>query len=189
MKALLDGKRDELQLIKVAAFKRHASGWEKERPILLQTTSLLPASVTLDATAFCSEFLRPLVTQLSIINISGGTTTSTATVESLIYFSPTSTSTSTSTSVSSASHSKSTTPAFPDVTALPKLEVAEAIKKRDFTVPDYLTDWYFYGRIDPGCSCIITSAAESILISATLTSTHYRVTVSTTVTETYTIYP
>ncbi|KUJ09725.1 uncharacterized protein LY89DRAFT_740798 [Mollisia scopiformis] len=146
-----------------------------------------PASVILNATAFCSEFLRPLVTDLSIINATGGTTTSTSTAYSLIMFTPTTTSS--SMIMTSTAKPKSTVSAPPSITPLPMPQIAAALLKRDFTVPDYLTAWYYYGRLDPGCSCIITSALPSIVTSPTTTSTSYYVTLSTTITETYTIYP
>ncbi|CZR66407.1 uncharacterized protein PAC_16308 [Phialocephala subalpina] len=90
-------------------------------------------------------------------------------------------------STTSATKPKFTTPAptKPPSANLVRVE----LEKKDFTVPDYLTAWYFYGRLDPGCSCIITSAGASIVISETTTMTSYKVTKSTTVTETYTIYP
>ncbi len=64
-------------------------------------------------------------------------------------------------------------PALPTITPSPKLEAGQELKARDFTVPQYLEDWYFYGRIDPACSCIITSAAPSILIEETDTVTSW----------------
>jgi hypothetical protein len=70
---------------------------------------------------------------------------------------------------------KSTGGTHPATTTMPK-STPHALGKRDFTVPDYLTDWYFYGRLDPGCSCIITSALPSIVTSSTTTSTSYHVT-------------
>lgn len=43
-------------------------------------------------------------------------------------------------------------------------------------MPGYLEDWYYYGRLDPGCSCLITSAMPSLLLSATETTTAYDIT-------------
>lgn len=80
--------------------------------------------------------------------------------------------------MTSTAKPKSTGSTPPGTTTMPKLEIQSALRKRDFTVPDYLTDWYFYGRIDPGCSCIITSALPSIVTSSTTTSTSYHVTLA-----------
>lgn len=77
-------------------------------------------------------------------------------------------------STTTVTHPKSTTPA-PSRTPGAKLEGVE-LDRKDFTVPDYLTAWYFYGRLDPGCSCIITSAGPSIVTSETTTMTSYKVT-------------
>ncbi|RDL37224.1 uncharacterized protein BP5553_04657 [Venustampulla echinocandica] len=138
-----------------------------------------PSGISFDVTSFCSEFLRPLVTDISIIDITSGTTTSTSTVISLIMFTPTSTAPSTTTTaMGMAPHPHGAAPVSPVITASPKLGVAPAIKKRDFTVPQYLEPWYFYGRLDPGCSCIITSALPSLRFSATETSTHYNITMA-----------
>ncbi|PVH86039.1 hypothetical protein DL98DRAFT_567904 [Cadophora sp. DSE1049] len=149
-----------------------------------------PDEIKFDATSFCSEFLRPLITDLSIVKVTSATTTSTSVVISLVYASPVTTKTSIPAKTTSLS-TPTTTSSPPLITTspVPLPAPANALKKRSFTVPEYLEPWYFYGRLDPGCSCIITSADPSILISATETSTVYEFTVSTTVTEVYTIYP
>jgi len=68
--------------------------------------------------------------------------------------------------------------AAPSVTASPpKFSVGKALGKRDFTVPDYMTPWYYYGRVDPACSCIITSANSPLHFSANETSTIYNTTI------------
>ncbi|TVY71234.1 hypothetical protein LSUE1_G008611 [Lachnellula suecica] len=77
----------------------------------------------------------------------------------------------------------------PIITPGPDFKEAAAVEIKDFTVPDYLEGWYWYGRLVDGCSCIITSAAPSITISATETDTLYTYTTSTTFTSVYTIYP
>jgi hypothetical protein len=53
---------------------------------------------------------------------------------------------------------------------------AKILKTQDFTVPQYLEDWYWYGRLEYGCSCIITQALPSLLVSATTTNTVYNFT-------------
>ncbi|KAK0102942.1 hypothetical protein ONS95_000862 [Cadophora gregata] len=150
-----------------------------------------PDDIKFDATSFCSEFLRPLITDLSIVEVTSATTTSTSVVISLVYASPETTKPSTPTKTSPPSSTATQTSSRPITTTSLTSIVSPAnyLKKRNFTVPEYLEPWYFYGRLDPGCSCIITSADPSILISATETSTIYQYTVSTTVTEVYTIYP
>jgi hypothetical protein len=66
----------------------------------------------------------------------------------------------------------------PTITASPvKSSVAKALRKRDFTVPEYMTPWYYYGRIDPACSCIITSANLPLYFSANETDTIYNTTI------------
>lgn len=145
-----------------------------------------PASIAFDASAFCSEFLRPLTTQLSIINVVGETTTSTSSAEYFTMFTSTPTQAASTTIKQSA---RKTASAPPHITPTAKLGVVPILEKRDFTVPDYLTAWYYYGRLDPACSCIITSASPSLLVSATETDTVYKYTVNTTITDTYTIYP
>ncbi|KAH6716882.1 hypothetical protein BKA61DRAFT_733119 [Leptodontidium sp. MPI-SDFR-AT-0119] len=133
-----------------------------------------PDTIIFNATSFCSEFLRPLITQLLVVKVTSATTTSTSVVISLVYYTPPAIKT------PILSTSSLTSPqATPTITASPKPNpgLAPAIKKRSFTVPEYLEPWYFYGRLDPGCSCIITSADPSILISATETSTFYEYTV------------
>ncbi|KAG9229198.1 hypothetical protein BJ875DRAFT_489142 [Amylocarpus encephaloides] len=130
-----------------------------------------PATVMFDATAFCSEFLLPIMTSLSIVTVTGDTTISTSTDIRLTLFKPTQTQTT------------------PHITPTPKPKIAVVSKPGEFTVPEYMEDWYYYGRLYPGCSCIITSASPSSLTSMTETTTLYSVTLSTTITETYTIYP
>ena len=71
---------------------------------------------------------------------------------------------------------KKTASALPTAAPSPK-SVAHALKKRDFTVPDYLTPWYYYGRIDPACSCIITSANSPLQFSAKETDIVYNTTI------------
>jgi hypothetical protein len=67
--------------------------------------------------------------------------------------------------------------ASPSVTLSPKTKSALALGKRDFTVPDYMTPWYYYGRIDPACSCIITTANSPLHFSAVETDTIYNTTI------------
>jgi hypothetical protein len=65
---------------------------------------------------------------------------------------------------------------MPARTAAPIAERA-ALVKRDYTVPDYLTDWWYYGRLYPGCSCVISSAQPYSFTSYTETASVYNVTV------------
>ncbi|KAL2061783.1 hypothetical protein VTL71DRAFT_7161 [Oculimacula yallundae] len=131
-----------------------------------------PDTITFNATSFCSEFLRPLITQLSVVTVTSPITTSTSVDISLVYLTPLATKTS---PILTATASYSQSAAM--TTASPESNPALAVKKRNFTVPEYLEPWYFYGRLDPGCSCIITSASPSMLVSATETSTLYEYTV------------
>jgi hypothetical protein len=78
--------------------------------------------------------------------------------------------------ISTMVSAKKTPSAQPTAAPSPK-SVAHALKKRDFTVPDYLTPWYYYGRIDPACSCIITSANPPLHFSAKETDTVYNTTI------------
>jgi hypothetical protein len=81
-------------------------------------------------------------------------------------------------SISAAASTTSHSAAAPSITASPvKSSVAKALGKRDFTVPDYMTPWYYYGRIDPACSCIITSANSPLYFSANETDTIYNTTI------------
>ncbi|KAH7383682.1 hypothetical protein BKA64DRAFT_165279 [Cadophora sp. MPI-SDFR-AT-0126] len=148
-----------------------------------------PDQIKFDATSFCSEFLRPLITDLSIVKVTSPTTTSTSVVISLVYASPVTTKPSIPAKTTALSPTTQPAALITTSPATTLSAPANGLKKRSFTVPEYLEPWYFYGRLDPGCSCIITSADPSILISATETSTFYEFTVSTTVTEVYTIYP
>ncbi|KAG4418807.1 hypothetical protein IFR04_008089 [Cadophora malorum] len=149
-----------------------------------------PDEIKFDATSFCSEFLRPLITDLLIVKVTSATTTSTSVIISLVYASPSTAKPSIPAKTNSLSTpTRESSPALITTSPGPLTAPANAIKKRSFTVPEYLEPWYFYGRLDPGCSCIITSADPSIRVSATETSTFYNFTVSTTVTEVYTIYP
>ncbi|KAN0110868.1 hypothetical protein V8E51_007255 [Hyaloscypha variabilis] len=156
-----------------------------------------PANITFDATAFCSEFLKPLLTAVRTFNVMSSITTTTIEVEYIILFTLTSTAAPTITkigmpgmSISAAASTTSHSAAAPSITASPvKSSVAKALGKRDFTVPDYMTPWYYYGRIDPACSCIITSANSPLYFSANETDTIYNTTISLTTTGTYTIYP
>ncbi|KAG4429130.1 hypothetical protein IFR05_015384, partial [Cadophora sp. M221] len=47
-----------------------------------------PDTIIFNATSFCSEFLRPLITQLSVVKVTSATTTSTSVVISLVYYTP-----------------------------------------------------------------------------------------------------
>ncbi|EPE30477.1 hypothetical protein GLAREA_03444 [Glarea lozoyensis ATCC 20868] len=147
-----------------------------------------PENVTLDVTAFCSQFLRPLVTDTSVITETAGTTIQTSTSIWLTLFTPTSTAP--TTTIPTGFLKMRSPHAAPEPTASPELRKPRAdLAIQEYTVPEYLTDWYWYGRLDPGCSCIITSAAPSVHFSETSTTTLYDVTLSATVTETYTIWP
>ena len=67
-----------------------------------------------------------------------------------------------------------TASALPSITPSPKSGLVPALEKqegRDFTVPDFMVPWPYYGRIDPGCSCIITSANPHVPFSAVETDT------------------
>jgi hypothetical protein len=70
----------------------------------------------------------------------------------------------------------STLPASPGVTPSSKSALAQ-LGKRDFTIPDFTTPWYYYGRIDPACSCIITSANSPLHFSAIETDIIYNTTI------------
>lgn len=63
------------------------------------------------------------------------------------------------------------------ITPSPTSKLAPALAKRDFTMPDFLEPWYYYGRIDPACSCIIKSANPPLHFSASKTDTVYNTTV------------
>jgi hypothetical protein len=73
---------------------------------------------------------------------------------------------------------KQTSAAAPSVTVSPsKFRLAKDLGKRDFTVPDYMNLWYYYDRVDPACSCIITSANSPLYFSANETDTIYNTTI------------
>ncbi|KAE9372717.1 hypothetical protein N431DRAFT_457414 [Stipitochalara longipes BDJ] len=163
----------------------------------LRNPTIRPANITFNATVFCSEFLKPLLTAVSTFNVTSRITTTTIEVEYLTLFTPTSTATSKAMSMdmpgmglSTVMSATKTSAAASSITVSPsKSSVTKALGKRDFTIPDYMTPWYYYGRVDPACSCIITSANSPLYFSANETDTIYNTTISVTTTATYTIYP
>jgi hypothetical protein len=137
--------------------------------------------VKFDGSAFCSAYLRPIVSQVSTVTVTGPSTDTE-------YWQTTITSIPSTTAPKTTSKSlrnpgpipHPTISAHPTITASPKIaeRVDErGLQKRDYTVPDYLTGWWYYGRLDPGCSCIITSAMKSSFTSYTETASIYNVTV------------